>query len=194
MRAFKDYNETQSYTEIPKLPSGAYKVKIIRAEEQNGKNNSCALCLLFDISEGEYSGYFMKRFAAEKKSYPDTAKYKGVLRLWYPNGGEYNESSKRRMKTALERIKESNDLNIDFTKEWDGAKLKNCEIGMLFRDEEYDYNGHQGMAAQPYGVVTLADLKDGNFKLPSPKYLNGKSTGAPTETDEFDVSDDDLPF
>lgn len=199
MRPFTNYNNVASYTDSIKLPVGAYKVKIIRAEEQSGKNNSCALCILFDIAEGEFANFYHQKFASEKKVYPKDAKYKGVLRLWYPNGNEYDENNERKMKTALERISESNNLNIDFTKEWDGAALKDCCVGMIFREQEYDYMGSHGFTAQPYGLITLNDLKDGKFKLPEPKYLNNSSSQtqqAQANTGYVDMTDDDddLPF
>lgn len=198
MRAFSNYNKVAEYTDSVKLPAGAYKVKIIRAEEQNGSNNSCALCILFDIAEGEFKNFYHQKFVSDKKAYPDTAKYKGVFRLWYSNGGEYDENNERKMKTALKRICESNNLNIDFTKEWDGAALKDCTVGMIFREQEYDYMGSHGFTAQPYGLITLNDLKEGNFKLPEPKYLNNSSsqlqqTQAGADFTDMPV-DDDLPF
>lgn len=193
MRAFTNYNNVQSYAESMKLPVGAYKVKIIRAEEQGN-----ALCILFDIAEGEYKDFYHKKFSNDKKSYPDEAKFKGVFRLWYPSGDERDENNERKMKTALEKICESNSLNIDFTKEWDGAALKDCTVGMIFREQEYDYMGSHGFTAQPYGLITLNDLKEGNFKIPEPKYLNNSSS-QPQQTQiganfaDMPV-DDDLPF
>ena len=67
MRAFSNYNNVASYTDSIKLPAGAYKVRVIRAEEQSGKNNSCALCILFDIAEGEFANYYHQKFASEKR-------------------------------------------------------------------------------------------------------------------------------
>lgn len=195
MRGLQNYNSIPEYTDSVKLPVGAYEVTILRAEEQNGKDNSCTLCLLFDISDGEYKDYYMNKFKNEKKSYPDTAKFKGVLRLWYPNGGQYDESNEKRIKTTLERIKQSNNLNIDFSKEWDGAKLKGCKAGMVFREQEWSYNGSTGMTTQPYQVITLEALKEGEFTIPSPKYLNGSAPNTSTNTaEEFPLDDDDLPF
>lgn len=197
MRAFANYNEVSELTEVRKLPAGAYEVRIIRAEEQNSQNGSCALCILFDISEGEYKDFFHEKFTADKKSYPQNARYKGVYRLWYANDGQDDEYAKfceRKMKTALKRISESNNLNIDFTREWDGNALKGCKAGLIFQDQEYDYNGHHGFSAQPYGIVTLDDLREGNFKIPEPKRL--KKGGADSSTGSFEEapSDDDLPF
>lgn len=172
MRAFTNYKDVQAYAngDSEKLPAGAYEVTLKRAEDTDK-----ALCLLFDISEGEYSGYFMRKFEQDKQNYPDKARYKGVLRLWYPNGGQYDAQAERRMKTALERITESNHLKVDFTKEWDGAVLKGAKVGMIFRDQEYSYNGYTGMTAQPYQIITLEDLREGRFTLPEPKKLGGIS-------------------
>lgn len=194
MRAFEKYNETQEFTESVKLPVGAYEIRIIRAEEQEGKNNSCALCILFDISEGEYKDFFMNKFNADKKSFPDNAKFKGVFRLWYPNGKDEkkDETARRKQKTALERIKKSNNLNIDFTREWDGAALKGCKVGLIFQEQEYDYNGYRGSSAQPYSIITLEDLREGNFKIPNPKLLK-ENTSNYGSNDEISA-DDDLPF
>ncbi len=190
MRGITNYNSIQQYTESVKLPVGAYEVKIIRAEEQND-----TLCILFDISDGEYKDFYMDKFNSDKKAYPDNAKFKGVLRLWYPNGGQYDESNEKRIKTTLERIKESNGLKTDFSKEWNGAVLKNCKVGMVFREQEYDYNGSQGMSVQPFQIITLEALREGKFTIPKPKYLNGSAPSSVTanSTEELPL-DDDLPF
>lgn len=198
MRAFSNYDSVSEYSERSfKLPAGAYEVEIIRAEEQTGANNSCALCLLFDISEGEYKGFFRQKFDSDRKSFPDKAKYKGVLRVWYPNGGQYDDNAEKRLKTTLERIKKSNNLNIDFSKEWDGKALKGCKVGMMFQEQEYDYEGRQGMSTQPYGVITLEALREGEFTLPKPKYLKGSSASYSSSAggaDDEISADDDLPF
>lgn len=190
MKAFKDYESTREYTESVKLPAGAYEVTIKRAEDSDN-----ALCILFDISAGEYKNYFMDKFSSDKKSFPENAKYKGVLRLWYENGGEYDEDSKRRRKTVLKLIKEENNLNVDFTKEWDGAVMKGAKIGMIFRDHEYDCNGHHGFTAQPYGVISLDALRSGKYKIPEPKLLRKNDSSGPAEGAFMDLpTDEDLPF
>ena len=193
MRAFTDYEQTKEYTEFQKLPAGAYEVEIIRAEDRDN-----ALCVLFDIKGGEFDGYYRKKLEDDRKSFgTEKAKYKGILRLWYPNGGEYDENAKRRMKTALKTIKEDNHLSVDFSREWDGAALKDSRTGMIFREQEWAYNGKTGMTAQPYAVISLEKLRAGNFTLPAPKYLSGANAAASTAgTGGFAPVplDDDLPF
>lgn len=201
MRAFTDYNQTQEYTynEQAKLPAGVYTVKIIRAEEAN--NGKC-LAILFDIEGGEFDNYYHEKFKNDKSGdFADEAKYKGVYRLFYPNGSEYDEKNKRRMKTALENIKRSNpQLNVDFSKKWDGAALKGCKVGMIFQDREWKYNGSRGMTAQPYSIISLEQLEKGNFSIPEPKLLVDKSVNysavSYSENNNFSsiADDEDLPF
>lgn len=201
MRAFTDYNQTQEYTyyEQQKLPAGAYRVKLIRAEEIDG--GKC-LAILFDIDGGEFDNYYHEKLKIDRSGmFSATAKYKGVYRLFYPNGSEYDENNKRRIKTALENIKRSNpQLNVDFSKEWDGAALKGCKAGMIFQDREWKYNGSRGMTAQPYSIISLEQLEKGNFNIPEPKLLVDKSVNysavSYSENNNFSsiADDEDLPF
>ena len=193
MRPFKDYNETPEYTDFKKLPPGAYEVTIIRADDDKEKNT---LCILFEISSGEFSNYFHEKFADDKKAFGNTAKFKGVYRLFYPNGGEYDKNSKRKMKTALKLICDQNNLSIDFTQIWDGALLKGAKIGMIFRDQEWEWDGKFGITAQPYKLISLDDLKSGNFTIPEPKLLNNNSSVVPDTNDFVNIPDtgEDLPF
>lgn len=200
MRPLSDYNSIPEYTEVKKIPAGAYEVLIKRAEEKE-INGSIFLCILFDIFDGEYKNFFMDKFIADRKKYPETAKFKGIIRFQYPDGKnpDYDEDRKKRMKTALECIKRSNNLNADFSKFWDGAILKDCKAGMIFRDEEYDYNGYHGMSARPYCFIDLEDFKAGKYTVPEPKYLSGKApasapanSSAPSQS--VDELVEDLPF
>ena len=102
------------------------------------------------------------------------------------------------MKTTLERIKQSNNLRIDFSKDWDGAALKGCKVGMIFREQEWSYNGMTGMTAQPYQVITLDALRNGNFTLPNPKYLSQSDNDNYVPNNNFvplaKPEPDDFPF
>ena len=181
MRAFTDYNQTQEYTyyEQQKLPAGAYRVKLIRAEEIDG--GKC-LAILFDIDGGEFDNYYHEKLKIDRS-------------------GMFSATAKYRMKTALENIKRSNpQLNVDFSKEWDGAALKGCKAGMIFQDREWKYNGSRGMTAQPYSIISLEQLEKGNFNIPEPKLLVDKSVNysavSYSENNNFSsiADDEDLPF
>ena len=193
-KAFTNYNKVSSYVEQVKLPAGAYPIRIIRAEDSaDGK----CLCILFDISEGEYKDFYKEKFANEKKAYPDEAKYKGVYKLWYPNGGQYDENAEKRLKTTLETIVKNNNLSVDFTKEWDGNVFKNCKSAMIFQDREWEMNGNTGFTAQPYRIISVENYKNSKYSLPDPKYLNGSAPAQQSQASEGFASladDEDLPF
>ena len=63
MKPLSDYNSIPEFTPIDtrKLPAGAYEITIKRAEEKN-MNGEDYLCILFDISDGEYKDYFINKF------------------------------------------------------------------------------------------------------------------------------------
>lgn len=202
MRAFTDYNQTQeyTYTEQQKLPAGAYRVKLIRAEEING--GKC-LAILFDIDGGEFDNYYHEKLKIDRSGiFSDTAKYKGVYRLFYPNGTQYDENNKRRIKTALENIKRSNPQlqQVDFSKEWDGKIFKDCIVGMIFQDKEWEYQGSRGVTAQPYSIISLEQLEKGNYNLPEPKFLDNKPPVNSSSNSNYNNGfssadyDEDLPF
>ena len=190
MKAFEDYESTPEFSESVKLPAGAYEVMLKRAEDTDE-----AICILFDISSGEYESYFMDKFNSDKRAYTDNAKFKGVFRLWYPKETDKNpEAVKRKMKTVLKLIKEENKLNVDFSKEWDGAVFKNAKMGMVFRDKEYDYKGYHGFSAEPYKFISLDDLKNGNYTIPEPKRLELSTNTYSDNVSAPPLTDEDLPF
>lgn len=196
MKAFTEYNEVEEYSNVPpmeKIPAGAYEARLIRAEEKDN-----ALCILFDIAEGEFKDYYFKRFEADKKAGFSNVKFKGVLRLWYPTDKDSDEVKlykNRAMKTALKLIKDENRLNIDYTKEWNGGAFKNCKIGIILREQEWRYRGDTGFTAQPFKLISLSDLKEGNFVIPDPKRLNDSTAqSVTTSAVENPLDDEDLPF
>lgn len=197
-KAMGNYNNVQEFSEIPKIPAGAYQIEILRAEDTEQ-----ALCILFDITGGEYDKYYQNKFAAEKKLAQDNPernpKYKGVLRLWYPSGNDYDETNRKRIKTTLETIKRNNNLKVDFSKEWDGKQLAKAKSAIILRDQEWEMDGNTGFTAQPFKIIDLDDYKNGKFEIPQPKFLNGNT---PTQSSQNNTSadfeefedDDDLPF
>lgn len=196
-KAMGNYNEVTEFSEFPKIPAGAYQVEIVRAEDTES-----ALCIIFDIVGGEYNNYYHDKFNNDKKQAENNPnfdlKYKGVLRLWYPSGNDYDESNKKRIKTTLETIKRNNNLNIDFSKEWDGKQLAKSKSAIILRDQEWEIDGKTGMTAQPFKIIDIDDFKAGKYTIPDPKYLNGSAPAQQTQNSndftEFDADDEDLPF
>lgn len=191
MRAFSNYDSVSEYSEVSfKLPVGLMKSKSSERKSRMVLITVvlCACCLIF---------LRVSIKASLKINLIPTARVSPIkqnIKVSCVSGIQMAESTlratKKGLKLTLERIKKSNNLNIDFSKEWDGKALKGCKVGMIFQEQEYDYEGKQGMSTQPYGVITLEALKEGKFTLPKPKYLKGSSANSYADI----PADDDLPF
>lgn len=180
------FDAAQAYTSFEKIQPGAYVVKIQRAEEIEGQYGS-RLNLVFDIAEGDFANYYTEQY---KSSNFENAKYKGNFAIFLPkdDGSEHDEKTLRRLKTSIGIIEDS---NPGFHWDWDEKKLSGLVVGMTFQDKEWEYNGKTGFTAQPYGLVTADDARNGKAKIPNPKTLSGANQNAFKELDD---DNSDLPF
>ena len=193
-----NWNEVQELSDRPKLPLGAYVCKVKKAVVQSNDYGS-QLCVLFDIVEGDFKGYFDNEF---KNNTNENKKWKGVLRQWLPkdDGSEQDEwtkSSFKGMTVAFERS------NPGYQWNWDEASLVGKLIGIIFRNEEWEYNGKSGWAVRPFRAIDVDLVRVAEYKMPKDKPLKNK-----TSDDSFSgfgnasiggfeevVADDtDLPF
>lgn len=159
-----------------KLPAGAYVCDIIQAVVQSN-NYGQQLCVLLDINSGEWAGYYAEDFGSNQR---EDKKWKGVLRLWLPvnDGSDKDEFSKSILKGFITAVEES---NRGYTWNWDERTLAKKEIGILFRNEEWEWNGKSGWTAKPFRAISVDSVEDGNFTIPNDKPLKNKATS----TDSF---------
>lgn len=189
-----NWDNVQVFTDRPKLPVGAYVCRIKRAVVKDGSTGA-QLCVLFDIEDGEYAGFYEADFntnTAENK------KWRGVLRLFLPknDGSEKDEWTKSTLKGFVASVEES---NRGYYWDWDENSLSGLELGIIFRNEEWDYNGRTGWAVRPFRACSVDTVQDGDYKLPPDKPLKGSpssatpgaSSGAFTD---YNANEDDLPF
>ena len=197
MRPFKDYETTQTITGSRQLPVGAYICQIFKAEEKvysSSKGEWHKLEVSFDISEGEHKDFYANDYRSQSG---EDKKWKGVLRMNIPSddGSEADNWAKRSFKTNILAIEESNN---GYHWDWNEAQLKGKTVGIVFRSEEWEYNGKRGWRTAPFKMVPAADVKSGNIKIPDPKPLNGKAASqastAADLSDFVEVASADLPF
>ena len=198
MKPFKDYETTQTITGSRQLPVGAYICTILKAEEKVYNTSKGGewhkLEISFDIAEGENKGFYAADYRAQTG---EDKKWKGVIRLNVPNddGSEMDAWNKRSFKTNMQAIEESNN---GYHWDWNEAQLKNKTVGIVFRSEEWEYNGRSGWRTAAFKFIPAADVKSGNFKIPDPKPLNGKAASqastAADLSDFVEVASADLPF
>lgn len=158
-----------------KLPADGYvcKIKTARVEQKMRADNTCfeMLSIAFDIYEGEYAGYFEEQF--NETNFADK-KWKGVIRQMIPtdDGSEKDEKIKSFFKGAITAIEESNPgYHFDF----DEKKLAGKLVGIVFREEEYDYEGRRGMAVKPFVMTDVHKIANGEYTVPKPKMLQSNS-------------------
>lgn len=197
MRPFNNYDTTQTISARAQLPVGAYICQIFKAEEKvytSPKGEWHKLEVSFDISEGEHKDFYANDYRAQSG---EDKKWKGVLRMNIPtdDGSEADGWTKRSFKTNILAIEESNN---GYHWDWNEAQLKGKTVGIVFRSEEWEYNGKRGWRTAPFKMVPAADVKSGNIKMPDPKPLNGKAAShastAADLSDFVEVASADLPF
>lgn len=194
IRKPNNWENVQEFSERPKLPLGAYvcKVKQVRVQDTN---YGPQLCLLFDITEGEYTGFFQKDFNANVN---EDKKWRGLLRVWLPldDGSEKDEITKRNLKGLVTSIEKS---NPGYVWNWNETSLPGKTVGILFRNEEWDYKGQHGWAVRPFRAISADSVREGSYTLPKDKPLGNKTqSAAPAYTAPnngyTEAEDDDLPF
>lgn len=191
-----NWNDVKEFSDRQKLPLGAYVCKVKKAVVQETEWGE-QLCILFDIAEGEYSGFFNNEFSANNN--PDK-KWKGVLKQWLPkdNGTEKDEWTKSSLKGMITAFEKS---NAGYRWDWNEASLAGRLIGILFRNEEWEYEGKSGWAVRPFRAISLDSVREKTFTLPKDKPLKKESAtsgyvNAPA-TDPYgftDITSDDIPF
>ena len=197
MRPFNNYETTQTISARAQLPVGAYISPILKAEEKvynSSKGEWHKLEISFDISEGEHKDFYANDYKAQTG---EDKKWKGVMRMNIPtdDGSEADGWAKRSFKTNILAIEDS---NSGYHWDWNEAQLKGKTVGIVFRSEEWEYNGKHGWRTAPFKMVPAADVKSGNIKIPDPKPLNGKAASqastAADLSDFVEVASADLPF
>ena len=194
MKPFSNYDKVQSISDRPKLPVDGYVCKIMDAEvkQYNGSNGEFGkLDISLDIYEGDESGFFAEDYRSQQR---EDKKWGCVYSLYLPadDGSEMDEFTKRKFKTFMEAVEDS---NPGYHWDWNEAGLKGKIVGIIFRNEEWEWDDKHGWKVRPFVPKSADDIRKGNFKLPDDKPLKGsavnnRSTSANTE----DIIDGDLPF
>ncbi len=196
-----NWDNVQAFSDRQKLPVGAYVCYIKQAVvKENSSGNQ--LCVLFDISAGEYAGYYDDDF---KRNQRENKKWKGVLRLWLPkeDGSDKDEWAKSILKGFIAAVEES---NRGYKWDWNEKSLAKKEIGILFRNEEWEYEGKTGWATRPFRAISVDSVEDGSYAIPKDKPLKNEPTSVQVPTyDNYSVpgaqdftmlenDDEQLPF
>ena len=190
MEKIKGYESAATIQEVEKLPAGGYIVGLLDANEISyswGK----ALEIKFDICEGEYKNFFTNQY---KNSQFENKKYKGIYRMNIPkdDGTDLDNATIRKFKTDIIAIEES---NPSFHWDWDEKKMVGCRVGCVMFEKEWDYEGKTGFFTTCHSFRNIEIIREGKFKIPSPKLLN--TTEKTTQKNTVNINSavaNDLPF
>lgn len=186
----KDYDNVR-IGEARILPAGGYICKILKAEETESRTGKSMIKVAFDITDGDFAGYFRERFDAWKAGAEDPANVKWPFNgtkwiLLYNNDGETNRDFKS-FCTALE------DSGTEVWKKdmLDAAGLKDAKVGIIFRREESEYMNERRWRTMPCGFRSVKTIQEGTFNIPEDKPLPAQSNEI---EDSFSALEDDIPF
>lgn len=185
------YDETKVGGDWKPITPGGHKAIIKSAEETESKTGKPMLKVYIEFDKGDsQEGYFTnewKNDTREDKKWPFT----GTLYiLTEDNEGKCN----RKFKSLVTAVQNS---NKGFEVVWGedlGKQLKNKKVGIVYGEEEQEYDGRTSMRTVWRYTCDVAKVDE--QKIPDPKYLNKPATV--TDANGFmDVADgmsDDMPF
>lgn len=201
-----NWSEIKEFSDRPTLPPGAY-VSQVQQVNINRTDYGDQLCILIDISEGEYKGFYAEEFKANAR---DDRKWKGVLRQFLPryDGSEKDEWSQRSLKGLATAFEHS---NPGFVFNGDEQALVGKTVGILMRNEQWDYNGKTGWSVRPFRAMSADKVRSGEYTIPKDKPLKtepaasygyaapypasyGYPAAASSSFEPVTGDDDDLPF
>jgi hypothetical protein len=120
------FDRNNTIKDSRRLPKGAYICKIVSAKEDVNQYGT-RLLIAFDISEGEYAGFYQEKYNA---STSEDKKWSGVIRLNVPaeDGSEADAFRIRSFNSAIVAIEES---NPGYMWDWNERALKGKNIGSI---------------------------------------------------------------
>ena len=172
------------------LPAGGYVGKILKAEVVEYSWGT-RLQISYDITEGEYKGFFLKDWNSNRN---EDRKWRGVLKFTLPTGdGSQQDTWKQ---NAINNLAASlEESNPGYTWDWDEKKLKDKALGFLVRDFEWEMNGRTGWSTEASSCTDVETVRSGKFRVPKARALK-THTDEQTAAASGDAIDDpdDLPF
>lgn len=189
MKPFGGYEAKKQGGEREKLPAGGYVAQILNAEELQYDWGS-VLLLSFDVAEGDFKAFFRKDF---EENTNEDRKWRGTYRLRIPkdDGSDKDAWTKRAFGGAMWAIEDS---NPGYHWDWNETGLKGRQIGVLFRNQEWEIGEKTGWTTACCKLISADDVREGRYKMPKDKPLD-----KPQQADGFTeyasaAADEKLPW
>ena len=193
MKAIEGFKTEAPAISYPMLPKGLYVAKINNVKI-DGEAQDQRLVIRLDITEGEYAGYYTKRYNADRERGGQyEPKYKGDYSIQIPDQGNprrtHYDWDVRAFSNAMWAIEQS---NPGYHWDWNETGLKGKAVGINVRGGTY--NG------KPYTSIgrleSIQMIKDGTAKLMNDAKPRGdaQNSADTVVSGAVVVTDDELPF
>lgn len=173
------YDEAREAGSFTPVELGGHYAVIKQVTEMQSSKGKDMIVVLFDFAKGDaQEGYHSNAFQNDNRD----------QKKWPFNGSKYimvkdfNDDSKtsRPFKTFCSCFEKSNGCSVQWGgKNW-GAQFKNKKIGVVYGEEEQEYDGKTSMRRVPKWFCSWDTVKD--QRIPEPKYLANKPAPTPTTT------------
>ena len=175
----------------PMLPKGLY-IGTIQAVKIDGNEPDQQLVIRLDISEGEFAGYYTKRYHHDKEAGGRfEVRYKGDWRLQIPNEAnpkrQHYDWDLRSFNNFIFAVEDSNE---GYHWDWNEGGLKGKTVGINVRQGSYNGN--------PYTVIgrleSVKAIREGKVRVMKDMEPR-RDAFEPAAPDGFvAVEDEDVPF
>lgn len=199
MKRPEDYAEARVAGEFTPPEVGGHYAVIKQVSETKTKTGKDMIVVLWDfVSPDPQEGYFKNDFdnnTREDKKWPFTGT-KYIMVNYYSDP----KKTSRAFKTFCSMFERSNGCDVQWDiKDW-GKQFKGKRIGVIYGQEEYEWDGRTGMRNTPFYFCQFD--KAGDAGIPMPKYLKKKSAPNPAaaSTNNMDwmnvpdEADEEIPF
>lgn len=164
------YDEAHAGGEFTPVDLGGHYAIIKQVSERQSSTGKDMIVVLYDFtSPDKQEGFFSKQFNNDdrpEKKWP----FAGTKYIMVNDYNDPNKTS-RAFKTFCTCVEKSNNYQIAWGGNAWAQQFKNKFVGVVFGEEESEYDGKIRMRRVPKWFCTTDKVKDQS--IPAPKYLNG---------------------
>ena len=192
MKAISNFRSEPAKSAYPMLPNGLYiaQIKGVKVEEEGPDQR---MTIRLDIAEGEYAGYYTKRYKADQERGGQfEIKYKGDFVLYAVDekntARKFPQSDIKKFNGSMWAIEQS---NPGYRWEWDERTLAGKLVGINVRQGTYNGIEYTNIGR----LESIPEIKAGKVKVMKDAEPRGSASTTEAAGDGFNmVVDEDVPF
>ena len=192
MKATSNFRSEPAKSAYPMLPKGLYiaQIKGVKVEEEVPDQR---MTIRLDIAEGEYAGYYTKRYKADQERGGQfEVKYKGDFVLYAVDekntARKFPQSDIKKFNGSMWAIEQS---NPGYRWEWDERTLAGKLVGINVRQGTFNGIEYTNIGR----LESIPDIKAGKVKVMKDAEPRGSASTTEAAGDGFNmVVDEDVPF